>query len=569
MDLTLVPLELRTLVSFFDTDDRATAILWPTDDHGERRILFENDAFKSLTLDRSALAALLQAFPIAPTHGARRPQEVHHDARRWQWRCLDESITVLTSTATSPQPDEPRPRDVAPVRTLSESREVVKAVPPAKAPSSLDWTRSAIPRLSPWVEYVRTFDWASTPLGPMSSWSAQLRQAVLFIMKNPQPRLLLWGPEIVYIYNAACIPVFGRKHHPECLGKPAQESFAEIWDDVGGLIAEGFKGNVQILHNMLLTMERNGYVEECYIKFMLLPILSGAEDSGNEVEGLLDELTDMTAVVRSSRRRTSILKFSETIAGASTLSELWDLSLRGLRTSVEDCPYALLYKVVDDPDNILADGANSKACVYSGVLGIAATTEGILPTFSLTSDDKGQGISGACIRAWRSGQTVTLNEADGSLPAAFCVASPGRGFDDVVRKGIVLPITSNLSTDIHAILVIGLNPRCALDEEYRMWTTIVTDCMSKSASFILLPEEQRRAQKAAQDINERLSQQLRTTTLLAERSEANFARMVCLYSCQCQQRSLPYRVQSCQTPSSSDDCAENYPWWHVGRVAMR
>ena len=75
------------------------------------------------------------------------------------------------------------------------------------------------------------------------------------------------------------------------------------------------------------------------------------------------------------------------------------------------------------------------------------------------------------------------------------------------------------------VLIIGLCPRVPLDEGYHMWLGILGDLLLKSAAHVSLPLEQRRAQKLSDDVNSALAQQLRLTTLQAERSDAKFSRM--------------------------------------------
>src|SRR5215471_16158630 len=42
---------------------------------------------------------------------------------------------------------------------------------------------------------IRAFDWAQTPLGPVTSWSPSLRMMVRFLLANRFPLLLWWGPQ--------------------------------------------------------------------------------------------------------------------------------------------------------------------------------------------------------------------------------------------------------------------------------------------------------------------------------------------------------------------------------------
>ncbi|OCL07014.1 hypothetical protein AOQ84DRAFT_378090 [Glonium stellatum] len=86
-------------------------------------------------------------------------------------------------------------------------------------PSALiiDWIGSSLTSLPTYVRFFRDYDWASTPLGPIGNWPTQLREMVIMILANPDPRLILWGPKLSLIYNDACTTLIAQKH-PASLG---------------------------------------------------------------------------------------------------------------------------------------------------------------------------------------------------------------------------------------------------------------------------------------------------------------------------------------------------------------
>lgn len=210
----------------------------------------------------------------------------------------------------------------------------------------VDWTRFDVPDLSPWIRFIRDYDWASTALGAMEAWPAELRQNVFSIMQNNQPRLLVWGEHGVFIYNEACVPIFGDKH-PSSLGSPWYVAWAELQDSVGPIIKAAYAGKTTTVERMPIEIVRGigglSY-EQTYFDFSLLPIM----DRHGRVVGCLDEFSESTKLVRGERRRTSVLKLSESITQASTLKGLWDNYLAGLEFTAEDLPFALLYSVADD-----------------------------------------------------------------------------------------------------------------------------------------------------------------------------------------------------------------------------
>ncbi|MBL7255430.1 hypothetical protein [Paractinoplanes lichenicola] len=79
-------------------------------------------------------------------------------------------------------------------------------------------------------------DWATTPLGPVAEWSPTLLSAVDMLLHTRSAVTLFWGAEQVMVYNEAYVDMIGDKH-PAALGAPVHEVFAEIWDEIGPMIA--------------------------------------------------------------------------------------------------------------------------------------------------------------------------------------------------------------------------------------------------------------------------------------------------------------------------------------------
>ena len=85
---------------------------------------------------------------------------------------------------------------------------------------------------SPIARLLGDMDWAATPLGPPQQWPQSLRIAVSICLNSRFPMFVWWGPSLVNIYNDAYAPVLG-KRHPRAFGRPARESWDDIWDVIG------------------------------------------------------------------------------------------------------------------------------------------------------------------------------------------------------------------------------------------------------------------------------------------------------------------------------------------------
>lgn len=64
--------------------------------------------------------------------------------------------------------------------------------------ASFDWTRLPLsPALPKHIQFVRSIDWASTPLGPIENWAFDLRAMCNLIMGSPHPAAMYWGNEYI------------------------------------------------------------------------------------------------------------------------------------------------------------------------------------------------------------------------------------------------------------------------------------------------------------------------------------------------------------------------------------
>ena len=141
-------------------------------------------------------------------------------------------------------------------------------------------------------------DWASTPLGTRQGWPTVLRTTVDLMLASLHPMCVLWGPQRVLLYNDGYAPVLGARH-PHALGKPTQEVWPELWDELAPLIDRTFRGESFAFRDQPLTMTRNGFAEQVWYDFAYSPV----RDDHGEVVGLLNVTSDSTARVTAQRER--------------------------------------------------------------------------------------------------------------------------------------------------------------------------------------------------------------------------------------------------------------------------
>ena len=58
-------------------------------------------------------------------------------------------------------------------------------------------------------EVIFAHDWADSGLGPLSTWPGHLKFAVSTVLLMPSAAILLWGRDLLQIYNDSCRDLMG------------------------------------------------------------------------------------------------------------------------------------------------------------------------------------------------------------------------------------------------------------------------------------------------------------------------------------------------------------------------
>ncbi|MDW5317182.1 PAS domain-containing protein [Rhizobium sp. PL01] len=138
-------------------------------------------------------------------------------------------------------------------------------------------------------ERIRSFDWSSTSLGPISAWPVHLRIKVNSIVNSPIPQVLMWGEDHVMIYNDGYIAIAGG-YHPRALGGRVKEVWPEIWDWNSKILDAGLRGEVQSFRDQPLVLKRDGAPETVIFDLFYTPIY----DERGKVDGVLCTVLENT-----------------------------------------------------------------------------------------------------------------------------------------------------------------------------------------------------------------------------------------------------------------------------------
>jgi serine phosphatase RsbU (regulator of sigma subunit) len=316
-------------------------------------------------------------------------------------------------------------------------------------------------------------DWSQTPLGAQSDWSPTLRTAVSTALNSRFATLLMWGPELVMVYNDAYAPMLGGRH-PSALGRPATEVWADIWADLAPMVDEVRAGRATYSEDLLLVMTRHGFEEETYFSFSFSPIV----EPGGKVAGLLDTVAETTHRVLAARRLGVLQRLGSLPRAAhGDTTEAVTATLGVLAEARSDCPFGLVYLddgVGGEPELVAAQGI--------GVPGELASS--VIPE--------------QVRAAIATGRPQTVERLATLLPGLSGAGASPAGEADV-HTAVVVPLAAAGAGRPIGALVLGASPHLALDRDYRIFMDLAAGQVAAAvADAQAVEQERRRAEERAQ-----------------------------------------------------------------------
>ncbi|PWU51673.1 hypothetical protein DLJ46_04515 [Micromonospora globispora] len=304
---------------------------------------------------------------------------------------------------------------------------------------------------------IAAHDWSATPLGPIESWPQSLRTALTICLHSRFPMLLLWGDELVMLYNDAFRPILGASKR-NALGRPAVAVWPEIWDVIGPMLTDVLAGRGATWNqDQLLLLDRNGFVEEVYFTFSYSPII----DESGAPGGVFTVVTETTERVISDRRLRLLTTLTAALVDVPEPDEVGRRTVKALAGS-PTVPFVRLYLAEEDGLRLVA-GSETEA------------TPGAEESWPLTE-------------VLKSGEVrlLPLDPAD----------DPDRPGTPMVA---VVPVPEPGGTAPTAVLVAGLNPRRPVDAGYRSFVDLLAGHIGTAlAGARAYQAEHRRAEALAE-----------------------------------------------------------------------
>jgi signal transduction histidine kinase len=133
------------------------------------------------------------------------------------------------------------------------------------------------------------------------------------------PIAVWWGPELIQFYNDGYRPILGATKHPQAFGRPAKETWPDIWPTIGTMVEQVVQQGIAVKgEDMPLILERNGYPELCHFTFSYSPIraISG------QIDGMFTVAVETSERVRAERRQAFQLMLADKLRGLSATDEI-------------------------------------------------------------------------------------------------------------------------------------------------------------------------------------------------------------------------------------------------------
>jgi signal transduction histidine kinase len=313
---------------------------------------------------------------------------------------------------------------------------------------------------------MRALDWAKTPLGPVDRWPQSLRSALSILLPSRAQIVLFWGPDHVTLYNDAYRAVFGAKH-PWALGRPARESWREVWDVLRPLFeGVGRTGDAFWARDHPFTVERYGYPEETYFDISYDPV----RDESGKVGGIFCIVSETTTRVLSERRLRTLHQLAARPGDARTVTDACALSAQILESNSLDVPFALVY-LLEGPEG------PARLCAASGVH----------PGHPLLATDAEQASGWPVLQVAKSRRPLRVDD----LPTRFGPSAAGP-WPEAPSSAMLLPILDRGLDRALGVAVLGVSARRPLDEGYSAWLEMLANQVAFSLAKVRAAEEDRR-----------------------------------------------------------------------------
>ncbi|HEU4376726.1 MAG TPA: ATP-binding protein [Telluria sp.] len=328
------------------------------------------------------------------------------------------------------------------------------------------------------VRAVNAKDWSATPLGPVAGWPASIRTAVSISLNSNFQISVLSSPDLVYIYNDATVSIFGDKH-PWALGRRVADVWPEAWPTIGPMLMSVLSsGKATRNDDLLLELNRAGFIEECYFTVSYSPIRTDA----HATDGVFVATMETTRRVLAERRQRTLNELAMEVAVRRGDELTLDRVRQALAANVHDVPLSALYLVeagAEHAEQVFCTG------IEEGCAGLPKRVDWA---------GAGAASADALVRLARGSAPQVVDAGPILAGAGPCGVWP-----ESPRQVVALPLMVPGSAVARGFLLVAANPRAPLDAEYRQFIDSVGGLVATAvASVDAIAADRRRSAAVAE-----------------------------------------------------------------------
>jgi hypothetical protein len=372
----------------------------------------------------------------------------------------------------------------------------------------------------------------------MDQWPEELKRNVNMCIADPRSAALWWTKDRICTYNEPYSLTLG-KRHPVVFGR----SFAEAWPELHANFSPHFdeiilSGQAASGDDAFYMVERNGYCEELWASWGIIPVQAG---DGNT--GFYNPVFETTRQVVSERRMSTLMLLGRCTSAAKDTQDFWKQVVRGLDQNHYDIPFVAIYAVaameqIMNRSSKLSDqweaasqtsktpSKRSSTCsdrqwTLEGMLGLPTNCSG-LP--SRLDAESGATLTPNFNEIVARGKITLLTSEDGTFPRGLQGVAKSRAFGDDCTAAVLCPVGPTNRENVLGFMLIGVNPRHAYDDDYQSFIKILSRQKGTSIASVVVAEEEIKCSKIAAELATqdriRLSQQLAVTKQEAKCGDA-------------------------------------------------
>lgn len=308
-----------------------------------------------------------------------------------------------------------------------------------------------------YLEWMREFDWTSSPLGPIEHWPTELRQTCEYILASPDPVNILWGDDCILLYNKAFSITVGDKH-PCAMGRPFKENFPQ-WPEYYKFFDRMRETGETVQQGKVRrVLDYDGRQEEAFFEFVLTPVLA----ADGLVAGFSTRLRVVTRQVVFERRMQLLTDTIKAIARTYDVHDLCTAAVAVAAMYQDDVHFGAIYSTNSKDD--------TTALTLEGTAGLNTRHEG------LSSPDKVEplhlGLNDVLLEACRTRRSIVLSTSDGSLRQET-LDQLGQYGVSPCREIVIQPLLCFAEDSVAAVMIVGISPLRPFDEDYRSFLQLM------------------------------------------------------------------------------------------------